>query len=37
MEDQERWRIWRELLLATVDHPMIVGVSNHLLAVTKRA
>jgi len=37
MEDQERWQVWRELLLATADHPMIVGVSNHLLAVTKRA
>ncbi len=35
--DPERWPIWRELLLATCDHPGVVGVSNLLLAVAGRA
>jgi len=34
LEDEDRWFIWRELLLATCDEPSIVGVSNHLIAVT---
>jgi SAM-dependent methyltransferase len=36
MADPERWPAWREMLLRTCDHPMIVGVSNHLLAVARR-
>jgi hypothetical protein len=36
MADPVRWPIWRELLLATCDHPNIVGVSSHLLAVATR-
>jgi hypothetical protein len=34
MADPERWPVWRELLLATSDHPNVVGVSSHLLAAT---
>jgi SAM-dependent methyltransferase len=34
MADQERWAMWGEVVLQTADHPMIVGVSNHILAVT---
>ena len=33
MADPLRWPGWRELLLATCDHPNVVGVSSHLLAV----
>ncbi len=36
MADPERWPIWRDVFLATCDHPNIVGVSNHLLAVARR-
>ena len=36
MADPLRWHAWREQLLATADHPSIVGVSNHLLAVAHR-
>jgi hypothetical protein len=36
MADQERWPVWRDVLLATCDHPNVVGVSNHLLAVACR-
>jgi SAM-dependent methyltransferase len=31
-----RWPVWRELLLATCDHPNVVGVSSHRLAATAR-
>jgi len=30
-----RWPVWRQLLLATCDHPNIVGVSASLLAVAR--
>ena len=36
MADPERWPIWRDVFLATCDHPNVVGVSNHLLAVARR-
>jgi SAM-dependent methyltransferase len=36
MADPVRWPAWRELLLATCDHPNVVGVSSHLLAATAR-
>jgi SAM-dependent methyltransferase len=36
MADPVRWPVWRELLLATCDHPNVVGVSSHLLAATAR-
>ena len=37
MADEARWAPWRQVLLETCDHPAIVGVSSHLLAVTARA
>ncbi len=37
MDDPERWPIWRRVLLETCDHPNIVGVSSHLLAVATPA
>lgn len=36
MADEARWPAWRDALLATCDHPNVVGVSNHLLAVARR-
>jgi 2-polyprenyl-3-methyl-5-hydroxy-6-metoxy-1,4-benzoquinol methylase len=33
MDDAERWQSWQQVLLDTCDHPNIVGVSSHLLAV----
>jgi SAM-dependent methyltransferase len=37
MDDPARWPLWRRALLDTCDHPNIVGVSSHLLAVAGRA
>ena len=37
MDDQERWTLWRRVLLATCDHPNVVGVSNRVLAIARRA
>jgi SAM-dependent methyltransferase len=34
--DPARWPPWRDRLLETCDHPAVVGVSNHLLAVARR-
>lgn len=36
MADPERWSLWCDVLLATCDHPNVVGVSNHVLAVARR-
>ena len=36
MDDPERWPLWREALLATCDHPNIVGVSGQILAIISR-
>ena len=33
MADDERWPAWRDVLLKTCDHPNVLGVSNHILAV----
>lgn len=33
MRDPQRWPLWQQALLATCDHPNIVGLSSHLLAV----
>ena len=33
MDDAARWPSWQQVLLDTCDHPNIVGVSSHLLAV----
>jgi SAM-dependent methyltransferase len=35
-ESPERWRRWQAAFLATCDHPSIVGMSPHLLAVARR-
>ena len=37
MADEERWPIWQQVLLETCNHPNIIGVSSHLLAVTTHA
>ena len=29
----ERWRIWKDVLLRTCNHPSVVGVSDHILCV----
>jgi SAM-dependent methyltransferase len=36
LDDPERWALWRGVLLATCDHPNVVGVSNLLLAAARR-
>lgn len=36
MDDHERWALWQRALLDTCDHPNIVGMSSHLLAVTSQ-
>lgn len=33
MADDQRWPSWRDVLLKTCDHPNVLGVSNHILAV----
>ena len=35
MAHEERWRRWRKPLLETCNHPNIVGMSCHLIAVTR--
>jgi SAM-dependent methyltransferase len=35
MADPLRWPFWRERLLATCDHPSVIGVSCHLMAVAR--
>jgi SAM-dependent methyltransferase len=35
-QSPERWRRWHAAFLATCDHPSIVGLSPHLLAVAHR-
>jgi SAM-dependent methyltransferase len=36
MQDPDRWPLWRDVLLATCDHPNVVGLSSHLLAAARR-
>ncbi len=36
MADRQRWPLWERELLATCDHPAIVGVSNLILAVARK-
>ncbi|MGH2354715.1 MAG: class I SAM-dependent methyltransferase, partial [Chloroflexota bacterium] len=36
MDDPVRWPLWEQALLRTCDHPNIVGISRHLLAVARR-
>jgi len=35
-KDQEKWRMWIEILLKTCVHPAVVGVSEHFLLVCKK-
>lgn len=35
-QDQEKWRMWVEILLETCVHPAVVGVSEHFLLVCKK-
>jgi SAM-dependent methyltransferase len=32
-QDPARWRIWKEVLIRTCNHPSVVGVSDHILCV----
>jgi 2-polyprenyl-3-methyl-5-hydroxy-6-metoxy-1,4-benzoquinol methylase len=34
--DPQRWPLWCDVLLTTSDHPHVIGVSNHVLAVARR-
>jgi len=35
-KDQERWKIWVEILLKTCTHPSVVGCSEHFLLVCRK-
>lgn len=35
-KDQERWRMWLEILLCTCTHPSVVGSAEHFLFVGKK-
>ena len=35
-KDQEKWRMWIEVLLETCTHPAVVGSSEHFLLVCRR-
>jgi SAM-dependent methyltransferase len=37
MADSQRWSQWERELLATCDHPTVVGISNHILAVARKS
>jgi SAM-dependent methyltransferase len=32
-QDPERWRVWEDVLIKTCNHPSVVGISDHILAV----
>lgn len=36
MDDPKRWPVWEQKLLDTSDHPAVVGVSNHILVVSRK-
>ena len=36
-KDQEKWKMWMEILLETCTHPSIVGSSEHFLLVSRKA
>lgn len=33
LKHPERWKVWMEIVLRTCNHPSVVGVSDHILAV----
>ena len=35
-KDQERWRMWLEILLSTCTHPSVAGSSEHFLLIGKK-
>jgi SAM-dependent methyltransferase len=35
--DPQRWPVWKEIVLETCNEPTIIGVSNHLLVVARKA
>jgi SAM-dependent methyltransferase len=35
-KDQEKWRMWTEMLLATCTHPSLVGSAEHFLLVGRK-
>lgn len=35
-KDQERWRMWIEILLKTYTHPSVVGSTEHFLVVGRK-
>jgi hypothetical protein len=36
-KDQEKWKMWFEILLKTCAHPSVVGSSEHFLLVCRKA
>ena len=36
-KDQEKWKVWIEILLKTCTHPSVVGSSEHFLLVCKKS
>ncbi len=35
-KDEEKWKIWMEVVLKTCTHPAVVGCSEHFLLVGKK-
>jgi len=35
-KDEERWKVWMEIILKTCTHPAVVGSSEHFLLVCKK-
>lgn len=35
-KDEERWKIWMEIILETCTHPAVVGTSEHFLLIGKK-
>jgi ubiquinone/menaquinone biosynthesis C-methylase UbiE len=36
-KDEEKWKIWMEIILKTCTHPAVVGSSEHFLLIGKKA
>jgi ubiquinone/menaquinone biosynthesis C-methylase UbiE len=36
-KDEEKWKIWTEVILKTCTHPAVVGCSEHFLLIGKKA
>jgi hypothetical protein len=35
-KDQEKWKMWIEILLATCTHPSVVGSAEHFLLIGRK-